>query len=40
MAVRLKPVSAQVIVITGATSGNGLATVEKAVRRGAAVVAT
>lgn len=35
----LKPLSRQVIVITGATSGNGLATVEMAVKQGAAVVA-
>ena len=40
MAVTLKPLRDQVIVVTGATSGNGLATVEAAVRRGAAVVAT
>lgn len=38
MAVRLKPLNQQVIVITGATSGNGLATAQEAVRRGAAVV--
>src|SRR3712207_237378 len=36
--VRLKPLDQQVIVITGATSGNGLATAEAAIRRGAAVV--
>jgi NAD(P)-dependent dehydrogenase (short-subunit alcohol dehydrogenase family) len=35
---RLKPLSQQVIVITGASSGNGLATAEEAARRGAAVV--
>jgi short-subunit dehydrogenase len=35
---RLKPLSEQVIVITGASSGNGLATACEAVRRGAAVV--
>src|SRR5215217_7349695 len=35
---RLKPVAEQVIVITGASSGNGLATAGDAVRRGAAVV--
>ncbi|NNM76105.1 SDR family NAD(P)-dependent oxidoreductase [Sphingomonas sp. ID1715] len=38
MAVRLKPIEQQTIVVTGATSGNGLATVEAAVERGAAVV--
>jgi NAD(P)-dependent dehydrogenase (short-subunit alcohol dehydrogenase family) len=38
MAVRLKPLEQQVIVITGATSGNGLATAEAAVGRGAAVL--
>lgn len=36
---RLKPVDRQVLVVTGATSGNGLAIVEQAIRRGAAVVA-
>ena len=35
---RLKPLSEQVIVITGASSGNGLATAREAVRRGAAVL--
>jgi NAD(P)-dependent dehydrogenase (short-subunit alcohol dehydrogenase family) len=40
MAITLKSLRDQVIVVTGATSGNGLATVEDAVRRGAAVVAT
>ncbi len=40
MAITLKPLRDQVIVVTGATSGNGLAIVEEAVRRGAAVVAT
>ena len=38
MAVKLKPIDRQVIVITGATSGNGLATAREAVARGAAVV--
>jgi len=40
MAITLKRLRDQVIVVTGATSGNGLAIVEAAVRRGAAVVAT
>ena len=35
---RLKPISDQTIVITGASSGIGLATAREAVRRGAAVV--
>ena len=39
MAKRLKPLGEQVIVVTGATSGNGLAIAERAVREGAAVVA-
>lgn len=39
MAINLKPLTEQAIVVTGATSGNGLAVVEHAVRRGAAVVA-
>ena len=39
MTIRLKPLREQVLVVTGATSGNGLATVEAAVAQGAAVVA-
>lgn len=39
MATKLKRLSEQVLVVTGATSGNGLAIVEQAVARGAAVVA-
>jgi len=35
----LKPLGEQVIVVTGATSGNGLAITERAMRAGAAVVA-
>lgn len=38
MSVQLKPLSDQVIVITGASSGNGLATAREAVERGARVV--
>lgn len=38
MAVKLKKLSEQVIVVTGATSGIGLAIVREAVRRGARVV--
>lgn len=38
MSIRLKPLGEQVIVITGASSGNGLATARLAVERGAAVV--
>ena len=38
MAIRLKPIKDQVIVITGASSGNGLATALEAARRGARVV--
>lgn len=36
---RLKPIERQVLVVTGATSGNGLAIVERAIRGGARVVA-
>lgn len=39
-AVRLKPLSEQVIVITGASSGIGLATAHEAARRGAKLVLT
>jgi NAD(P)-dependent dehydrogenase (short-subunit alcohol dehydrogenase family) len=39
MSIQLKPLEKQVIVVTGATSGNGLAIVEQAVGRGACVVA-
>jgi short-subunit dehydrogenase len=39
MTITLKSLSQQVIVVTGATSGNGLAITEAAVRAGAAVVA-
>lgn len=38
MLVKLKPLHAQTIVLTGATSGNGLATAREAARRGAALV--
>lgn len=38
MAIKLKPVSAQVIVVTGASSGIGLATARAAAARGAKVV--
>lgn len=37
--INLKPLRAQVIVVTGATSGNGLAIVEEAAKQGAAIVA-
>src|SRR4051812_44173060 len=38
MPIRLKPIKDQVIVITGASSGIGLATAQEAARRGARVV--
>ena len=38
MRLRLKPVDQQTIVITGGSSGNGLATAQAAVERGARVV--
>src|SRR5688500_15632848 len=38
MPVRLKPISEQVVVITGASSGIGLATAREAARRGARLV--
>ena len=38
MSLKLKPLSEQVIVITGASSGIGLATAETAARKGASVV--
>ena len=38
MSVKLKPLDQQVIVITGASSGIGLATAETAARKGAKVV--
>lgn len=40
MAVSLKPIGEQVIVITGASSGIGLATAEAAARAGAKLVLT
>jgi len=40
MKIRLKPLAEQVIVITGASSGIGLATAREAARRGARVVLT
>ncbi|HEX8415261.1 MAG TPA: SDR family oxidoreductase [Sphingomicrobium sp.] len=39
MATKLKPLAEQVLVVTGATSGNGLAIVEAAAKAGAACVA-
>ena len=39
MSIKLKPLAEQVIVVTGATSGIGLAIAERAVKAGAAVVA-
>jgi NAD(P)-dependent dehydrogenase (short-subunit alcohol dehydrogenase family) len=39
MTATLKPLGEQVVVVTGATSGNGLAIVEQAVAQGVAVVA-
>jgi len=39
MSVDLKPLGEQVIVVTGATSGNGLAIVRRAAKAGAAIVA-
>ena len=39
MSIKLKPLAEQVIVVTGATSGNGLAIAEQAAKAGAAIVA-
>ena len=39
MNIRLKPIAAQVMVITGASSGIGLTTARMAARRGARIVA-
>lgn len=38
MSIKLKPLHEQTIILTGATSGNGLATAREAARRGAALV--
>jgi NADP-dependent 3-hydroxy acid dehydrogenase YdfG len=38
LGIKLKPIDQQVIVITGASSGIGLATAETAIERGAKVV--
>lgn len=39
MSIKLKPLAEQVIVVTGATSGNGLAIAEQAAKAGASIVA-